>query len=506
MNDSKNPRVLVITPEVAFLPQNISTLSSGISAKAGGLGDVSASLIQALFDQGADVHVALPHYRTMFGGRYGPLAKFRCQAAQGGMPIERVHLAEDRIFFYRNHVYSNHYHTNLKIALTFQREVINNIIPFVQPDLIHCSDWMTALIPAMARKLGIASLFTFHNFHSIYATLAQIEDTGIDTAFFWQNLYYRYYPDTYENMYVANPVDFLVSGIFSAHFVNTVSPSFLMEMVEGRHDFVVPALREELDHKWKAGCATGILNAPDPSFNPETDPEIAYTYGSEDHPEQKRKNKRFLQHALGLTEDESAPLFFWPSRLDGTQKGCQLLAEILYEVISRYWKENLQIMFVADGEYQAHFRDIVAHHGFWNRVAVCHFNDSLARQAYAAADFVLMPSRFEPCGLPQMIGAKYGCLPVAHDIGGIHDTVRPLNVAENTGNGFLFEIYDANGLLWAMDQAMDFHVLPGSTKNPQIGRVMQEAAVQFNHEVTARQYMDIYERMLHRPLIKREMK
>ena len=103
-------------------------------------------------------------------------------------------------------------------------------------------------------------------------------------------------------------------------------------------------------------------------------------------------------------EDVYAPFFFWPSRLDNVQKGCQLLAEILYKVVSHWWEQNLQIIFVAVGDYQRHFRDIVSLHQFHKRVAVCNFDERLSRIAYAVSDFLLMPSRFEPCGLPQMIG------------------------------------------------------------------------------------------------------
>jgi starch synthase/alpha-amylase len=112
-----------------------------------------------------------------------------------------------------------------------------------------------------------------------------------------------------------------------------------------------------------------------------------------------------------------------------------------------------------------------------------------------------MPSRFEPCGLPQMIGCLYGALPVAHDTGGLHDTIAHMNVDNNSGNGFLFEVYDANGLWWAIEQAMHFYDLPLDVRRRQVERVMHQSASTFNHARTARQYMDLYEKMLDRPLI-----
>jgi len=501
----KNPRILIVTPEVTYLPEGMGNMANYFTAKAGGLADVSSALIGALFAQGADVHVALPDYRQMFNVQAAPIIGREIETIQSKMPDDRIHLAEDRAFFYLPQVYSSYGIENIKISLSFQREVINNIIPRVRPDLIHCNDWMTGLIPAVARRMGIPALFTLHNIHTMKITLAEIEDRGIDAAYYWHLLYYQEMAEEYEVTRESNPVDLLASGIFAAHFVNTVSPTFLKEIVDGRHPFVENPIRQELVNKWYSDCAFGILNAPDPSFNPATDTELIHNYGPDDHAAGKRRNKQALQKALGLIRDDSAPVFFWPSRLDPVQKGCQLLADILYAVVSRYWDRNLQIIFVANGEFKKHFTNITAFHGLEQRVAVCNFNEHLSRQAYAASDFILMPSRFEPCGLPQMIGAIYGSLPVAHDTGGIHDTIVHLDAANNRGNGFLFEVYDANGLSWAIDQAMGFHMLPETVKEPQIRRVMRESLETFNHDITARRYIALYEKMLDRPLIVQPM-
>ncbi|MGD8702217.1 MAG: glycogen/starch synthase [Desulfosarcina sp.] len=497
----QNPRVLIVTPEVTYLPERMGNFSRYLTAKAGGLADVSAALVNALFNEGADVHVALPDYRSIFRGRLAPFLEREQWTIRNVMPDDRLHLAEDRAFFYLNRVYSAYGGENTKLSLAFQREVINNIVPRVRPDLIHCNDWMTGLIPAMARQMGIPCLFTIHNIHTMKATLAHIEDRGIDAAAFWSHLYFERFAESYEAAWEHNQIDFLASGIFGAHFVNTVSPRFLEEIVDGRHAFVEWPIRQELTNKYHAGCGSGIINAPDPVFNPQTDQSIQRNYAAGDHPSGKQGNKRHLQEILGLTRDDHAPLFFWPSRLDPAQKGCQLLAEAFYGIVSDHWDANLQVVFVANGEYQQVFRNIVNQHGFHNRVAVCDFNEGLEHKAYAAADFILMPSLFEPCGLPQMIAPIYGALPVAHDTGGIHDTITHLDVDRETGNGFLFENYDAAGLYWAVQQAMDFFRMPASQKQRQIERIMQQSAASFNHANTARQYIDLYEKMLERPLI-----
>ena len=501
--NGKSPRVLIVTPEVTYLPDRMGSLANQLTAKAGGLADVSAALIKALFDQGADVHVALPDYRSIFKDHLAPFLQKEIQVIRSLMPDDRVHLAQDRAFFYLNRVYSDYGGENTKLSLAFQREVINNIVPRVRPDLIHCNDWMTGLIPAMARQIGIPCLFTIHNIHTVKTTLATIEDRGIDAAYFWHHLYFEHMAEDYEGARDANPVDFLVSGVFAAHFVNTVSPTFLLEIVEGRHGFVAPPLQRELANKWEKGCGFGILNAPDPAFDPETDTDLYARYDAKSFEKGKSANKKTLQRLLGLTEDPAAPIFFWPSRLDPIQKGCQLFADIFYAVISNYWQDNLQVVFVANGPFQTHFQNIVSQHGFHKRVAVCDFNEHLEHLSYGAADFILMPSLFEPCGLPQMIAPIYGTLPVAHDTGGIHDTIAHLNVEEGTGNGFLFNVHDAHGLYWAIGQAMDFHRIPKKQKNLHIRRIMTDSRRIFNYDVTASSYITLYEKMLRRPLVQR---
>ena len=497
----KNPTILIVTPEVTYLPEGMGNLANNLNAKAGGLADVSAALISALFENGADVHVAIPDYRSIYDGQLPPMLRNQRRLFRKTMPEDRIHLAEDRAFFYLHHVYSSYEWENSKISLAFQREVINNIVPRVQPDLIHCNDWMTGLIPAMSRAMGIPCLFTVHNIFSIKKTLSEIEDRGIDAATFWNFLFYDRIPRNYEETRDWNRVDFLASGVFAAHFVNTVSPTFLLEIVDGRHHFVGENLRREFANKCQAGCATGILNAPDPSYDPETDPSLFKRYSSKDHKTGKQANKLHLQEMLDLTEDETAPLFFWPSRLDTVQKGCQLFAEILYDTVSKYWQDNFQVVFVANGEYEHHFKHIVWQFNLHHRVAVCGFEERLSHIAYAASDFILMPSAFEPCGLPQMIGVIYGTIPIVHDVGGLHDTIDHLNPSTHTGNGFTFKTYDAGGLAWAIDQAMAFYALPERVRHKEISRIMEEGKEQFTHSVTARAYIDLYEKMLHRPFV-----
>lgn len=500
----ERPRILIVTPEITYLPAGMGNMAQRMSAKAGGLADVSASLVSALFALGAEVHVAMPNYRRMFHGDIFSLHERELRRYHEVLPEAHIHLAEDRIFYYRERVYSHSNDEAMKIALVFQREVINHVVPRVRPDLIHCNDWMTSLIPAMARRRGIKSLFTVHNIHTRQARLSQVEEMGIDAAEFWMNLYFAGYPGWYDHAREHVPIDLLSSGIFAAHFINTVSPRFLWEIVEGMHPVVPDSVRQELRNKYHAGCASGILNAPDASYHPATDDSLAQTFDAQDFAIGKAANKAALQRELQLLEDPDAPVFFWPSRLDPVQKGPELFTDILYQMVSDYWGKNLQVVVVANGPHEEYFHQIVRKFNLRERVAVVDFDERLSRLAYAGSDFMVMPSLFEPCGLPQMTAPIYGSLPIVHSTGGLYDTVRHLNVDQSTGNGFRFDHYTSAGLRWAVDEAMKFHSLPRPTRDAQTRRIMMESAREFSHEEVARNYIAIYEEMLARPLVEKE--
>jgi len=486
------------------LPSGMGNMAERVSAKAGGLADVSASLVSALHDLGAEVHVALPNYRRMFNMDIFQLHEKELRRFHQKLPEDHIHLAEDRIFYYRDQVYSGYTDDSMKVALTFQREVINHVVPRVNPDLIHCNDWMTGLIPAMAKRRGIKSLFTVHNIHTQRVSLGQVEDRGIDAAEFWMNLYFDRAPASYEDARASIKVDLLTSGIFASHYINTVSPRFLWEIANGWHDVVPDSVRRELREKDRAGCAAVILNAPDPSYDPETDEFIAKTFTSKYCAEVKAATNLVLQRELGLMEDPNAPMFFWPSRLDPIQKGPQLLTDILHRVVTDYWDRKLQIVIIASGPFQQHFHDIVHQFGLFDRVAVRDFDERLSRLGYAGSDYMLMPSLFEPCGLPQMISPVYGTLPIVHGTGGLYDTIEHMNWEGGDGNGFRFDVYGPAGLRWAMDEAMRFHGRAPEFRYREIARVMDESRERFNHKAVAERYVEIYEDMLARPLVNRK--
>ena len=140
-------------------------------------------------------------------------------------------------------------------------------------------------------------------------------------------------------------------------------------------------------------------------------------------------------------------------------------------------------------------------HNIGDRLAVVPFDNDLSQLGYGASDFMLMPSLFEPCGLPQMIAPKYGSLPVVHNTGGLHDTVKMLDTVQHRGNGFIFNDYDSHALNWAIDRAMEFYQSDPQVREREVTRIMDEAERRFNHDVTAQSYIRIYEEMLQCPLV-----
>ncbi len=155
---SAQPRILFVTPEVVFIPEGTGNSTDYINTHTGGFGDLLAGLISDLFNLGVDVYVAQPDYRRIFAD----LSRSNSLTGVKKIPGDRVHLTKDRLFFYSNRLHENFQGENTKISVTFQREVINHVIPEVQPDLLHCHDWMTGWIPAMAKKLRFPAFLQFN--------------------------------------------------------------------------------------------------------------------------------------------------------------------------------------------------------------------------------------------------------------------------------------------------------------------------------------------------------
>ena len=497
----QNPRILVVTPEVTFVGHSMGSASQSISARAGGLGDICTAQIHALYEHGIDVHLALPNYRNVFKINAQQMPGIDIHNRPCELPESHIHLAQDRSFYYHSKLFVATDRENIRIALAFQREVINRIIPEVQPDLIHCYDWMTGLIPAMARKNGIPCLFTLYRLGSPRLLLSTIEERGIDAASFWQHCFYARMPVDYQETRNTNPLDLMTSGVFAAGWATTLSQTFQNGLTDAWNHLAAPLLKNELQNKLRAGKLFAVAPAPDPSFNPATDRSLMRPYGPDSHSAGKSFNKLQLQETLNLRMDSAAPVCFWPTRLDGSRPGCRLMADTLPVILERYREQRLQVVFVADGDFQAHIRELISRLHARDRAAVCDFDARRYRLAYGGADFVFMPLQLDPCALPCKIGQRYGALPIAFDAGAIHDCVEHLDPAANGGTGFLFRHLDANGFLWAIAQAMAFYRQPREFRSSQVQRIMTDSLVRFDPGDTARQTIDLYARALDRLLV-----
>lgn len=255
-NPSAQPRILFITPDVILIPYSVDHQIRYTVNHNNGFSKYLSDLIVDLYCLGVDVHVVQPDYRKIFTAT--PRETLSDNAKT--IPAERVHLAEDRAFYYSRNLDSNDKWTNTKISIAFQREVINRVIPDVQPDLLHCHDWMTGLIPAVAKTFKIPCLFTVQNPDTTRIFLSHVEDMGIDAAVFWQHLFYDLFPANYEETRESNPANLLLSGIYSASFVNTSSSAFLAKM-DGQQSLSAESpFWEVLAEKKNASCVAVSKN------------------------------------------------------------------------------------------------------------------------------------------------------------------------------------------------------------------------------------------------------
>jgi starch synthase len=250
-NPFNRPRILFVTPEVSFVPARSGKNSDYLNYKSRGFAGFLSNLIGDLYEHGVDVHIAQPDYRSVYSAILKNISHHikRCR-----MPQNRVHLAEDRVFFYARGPESNAVRKNIKISLAFQREIIHQILPLVQPDLIHCHDWMCGLIPAMARSSGIPCIFTLQSGATARCALSVVEDIGIDAALFWQQLFFDRFPLNYEETRETNAVDFLLSGILAARHTSIASPTAVVNIAETLIRFPEAPLGKLLSEKMAVDC------------------------------------------------------------------------------------------------------------------------------------------------------------------------------------------------------------------------------------------------------------
>ena len=316
------------------------------------------------------------------------------------------------------------------------------------PELIHCHDWQTGLIPFLLRTRyahlpgyrDIRTVFTIHNlqYQGVFSReLMQDLLSAGDEAF------------TPEGLEFYGGASCMKAGLLYADKLSNVSYTYMFEIQ-------TPEYGEKLDgvirRRAAAGDLWGIVNGIDTrEFDPMRDPHIPVHY--RDSLAKKRKNKTALQRELGLPEDEEAPLVGMVSRLT-PQKGFDLVLGALPELMKR--RLQLVVLGAGDGDIERELREAEARHP--GRIATWFgFNEGLARRIYAASDLYLMPSRFEPCGLSQLIALRYRAVPIVRETGGLKDTVQPYNEFTGEGNGFSFGPAAVNDLVYTVDRALSFY-------------------------------------------------
>ena len=489
------PKVLLCTPEITELPQGMGNAANLITAKGGGLGDITASLIKYLNDTNEyELHIVLPKYDQSIK-KIADLHSQQIDRMAVVLAGRGIHLVNDSAFSYINTPYEHgSIHTPIRRSLVFQRYIINNLLDYLQPDVVHCNDWMTGLIPAAARSKGVKSLFTLHNIFTEKQSLKQIELSGIKPMDFTEWLYFDEFPDLendWEYHFENNKVDLTASAILASDCFNTVSETFLKELVARNFPEIVPrSVYSMIKQKFEENKAYGILNAPNDNINSEIMPGII-NYSRDKMSEKKPENKKLFQEKMNLPVELDIPLFFWPSRLY-YQKAPDVLVDNMDYFMNKY---EMQIAVVASGDKKTE-KQLRRLSRKYKNVAFIPFVEQLSTLGKVGADFILMPSRYEPSGLPQMEVLRFGTLPIVRATGGLKDSITPLDIQNNTGNGFVFEIPDKTGLEYGIKKAIEFYQKDEKIKERTLKRVMKEGRDKFNMKNTAQKYMKIYDKLI----------
>lgn len=421
--------------------------------KVGGLGDVTSSLPIALRRRGLDVRVALPFFDTIDAAALdlrplgdvsvpwpdGPEPARLFEATVRGVP---VYLLENQRFFGRGKIYGEFDDAERWLFFDTALLAAAGVLGWM-PDVLHLHDWHAAFVAT--RQLG----FPDHNWSSA-ATAYTIHNLGLPGPFDRQfAVRHGLEPRAFEvpaGVDVERAYTGMGQGILHAHVVSTVSETYAREILTPEYGFgfdgMLAGRRERL---W------GIVNGIDyDEFNPQTDPHLAATFGPESL-ERRIENKRVLQRRCGLPLRDDVCLVGMVTRLF-YQKGADIAAQAMASVLERH---EVQFVVLGTGD-EEHHRLLTALEGrFPDKVKVfLTFDPPLGQQIYGGADAFLMPSRYEPCGLGQMIAQRYGAVPIVRRTGGLADTVQDYDGAAGSGTGFVFEQAEPGDLERALERAL----------------------------------------------------
>ncbi len=414
-------------------------------AKTGGLADVCGALPIALEKIGVDVTVFMPHFKFIDVAKFG-IERINNQMSRAtiGHNID-VFFIENKVFFGREGIYGDtygDYADNLQRFQFFSQKVLELIKQLkIDADIVHCHDWQSSLIPVYLKTKfksdpyysNIKSVLTIHNlaYQGVFPK-EEFHRLGLGDEFF-SGKYFEYY----------NQINLLKAAIVMSDRVTTVSEMYGQEILT--KDFgcgLEGVLKGRKDH------IAGIVNGIDYDvWNPSEDEDVHQTFSETSVTEGKLKNKLALQKECGFDVGDQFPLYGFVGRLSH-QKGVDLLIDHLH--LKKGMKEQFIFQGLGDEKYAGDLRELSARYPK-NVFVHLAYDEPTAHKIYAASDFLLMPSRYEPCGLSQLIGMHYGAIPVVYKTGGLADTVQPIG-SENE-KGIVMNHLDQSSLSAAFQQA-----------------------------------------------------
>ncbi|MFN3741131.1 MAG: glycogen synthase [Anaerolineales bacterium] len=449
--------------------------------KIGGLGDVAGALPRALNAlENVEVRLILPRHAVLDGLDALPLVSFRLPYRGTFQEVQILERRQSGLVLYlidgapirsSGPVYSGNERADAEKYVFFSLALLEFAhLDEWAPQILHLNDWHTALAAyalQARRKRGESSLRSVLTIHNLPFLGPQIGE----------------FMDAYELPRLSMDLPLwaherpLPLGLWAADTLVTVSPTYAREILtpeygNGLESFLLSRL----------GVLRGILNGLDTeSFDPSRDPALVEPFSAETL-SRRRKNKRHLLEELALAPDEHLPLLVMVSRID-YQKGVDLAAEALR--LSRHLPWQAVFQGVGDARLEAELQSLERE--FPDRVRVLlRFDSALARRLYAAADLFLMPSRYEPCGIAQMIAMRYGALPLARATGGLKDTI------EDGQSGFLFEEADPQALQDALERALSVYAFPEKWEGMQRYAMSRD----FSWSRSAREYLEVYTNLL----------
>jgi starch synthase len=456
-------------------------------AKTGGLADVSGTLPQALEKQGCLIKVALPKYRCIKENvNLGQQTSGNRNMAKMGQDID-VYFVENDHYFGREQLYgtkTGDYPDNLERFAFFCKQTLLLLKEKgFSPQIIHCNDWQTALIPIYLKTIfkddpffkHVKTIFTIHNlaYQGIFEKCKFVQ-TGLDWQFF--------------NMHALEfygKVNLLKGALLFADFITTVSPSYAQEIQTLKFGYGLEGVLRK-----RKKDLFGIINGLDYKiWDPKNDDKIACRYGIENL-DDKYINKEKLQQELGLLPDRDIPLLGIISRL-ASQKGIELIISAFDEMVKR----NLQFVLLGTGDTKYHLLlEKVKQKRYKNISINLLFDAILAHKIYAGCDMFLMPSYYEPCGLGQLISLKYGTIPIVRKTGGLADTIIDYNAQTATGNGFVFTKYNTAQMLNTIVRAICVY----RDKAVWQRLMLNAISCDFSWDVSAKRYIELYKAVLNK--------